>query len=367
MSSFPCLRPSMGILGVMCIILLAMLGILFQQEFSIRIVHPGGTISSLKYIRPGLLESEEEMRRLHVNMTSVIQTSPASGQVVGNTAATKKKKKKKIKNKISDDVLVRVVHPSGSGGTTLCRLIKQTEGARMTEFRKIHNCNPDGAGPKTRQNMTPDSPWRRCNYAKERGVRMYNWLFLEYEFDVDYPCAQNVKHVMLFRDPWKRTYSLLVKRKEANELPLIFSQFVELMTSETVDTESSTDLRELVRKNDNAYIRFLIGSQRAYAIPFRGITREHLEMAKRVVDGFDLLLETEDLNRAGTLLTHVLGDYFRFPGDTTSLKKNEHHQPTLPSNYDNMRRLFEELNSFDRELYEYMVTVKEDQHAQWKD
>ena len=160
---------------------------------------------------------------------------------------------------------------------------------------------------------------------------------------------------------------MLVKKKKANELPRIFSQFLELMTSETVDTESSEDLRELVRKNDNAYIRFLIGSEKAYAIPFRGITREHLEMAKRVIDGFDLLLETEDLNRAGPLLTNVLGDYFEFPNDTSVLKRNEHAQPEPPENIEDMRRLFEELNAFDRELYEYMVSVKQTQHAQWEE
>ena len=275
----------------------------------------------------------------------------------------------------TEGILVRVVHPSGTGGSTLCYIVRSTCGAFITGFQNTHNCNLLGAGPGILHfnKAPPDAPWRRCDVATQaKDLKLPNWIFLEYAFDVEYPCEQdNVKHVMLFRDPWKRKYSMLVKKKRESELPRVFSQFVELMTSKTIpEAESSGnydyELREFVRKTDNPYIRFLIGSKQAYAIPFRGITREHLEMAKRVIDGFDVLLETEDLDNAGLILTHVLGDYFQFPEDTSVLKHNVHAQPELPENYEDMRRLFEELNSFDRELYEYMASVKRAQHAQWE-
>ena len=108
------------------------------------------------------------------------------------------------------DIIVRVLHPSGTGGTSLCNIVKETRGARLTNFQLTQNdnCNFDGSGPKTRRHRMEDSPWRKCSVMADR-ENDWNWVFVETGFDFEFPCPSdsNVKHVMLFREPWRYAQS----------------------------------------------------------------------------------------------------------------------------------------------------------------
>ena len=376
-TSLPCLRSAVCLLGVVCVILLALLSLLLQHEFSIRIVHPDGSISSMKYIRSGDIESEdveqekhqkeqleEKEMRLHANMSSAIQTSPLSSssssaafvsggsvdttkQLSGNEIATKR---------IGEDVLVRVVHPSGSGGTTLCKLIKKTQGARMSRFQRDHNCNENGSGPKTSRRMRPDSPWRRCDFSRTNGARTYNWLFFEYAFDADYPCAQNenVKHVMLFRDPWERLYSITMKIRSEEKIHKYMYYFSMLEKhGKPIDVPG-----DVLKRIDNSLIRFMLGRDMGLKqIPFGGITRAHLEAAKTIVDGFDVVIETGDLGDVSVYLSELFGEHlFTFP--EFPKRENTHTYPPKPQGYDRLKYYFDKWNKLEMEFYDYLVSIK---------
>ena len=336
----------------------------------------------MKYIRSGDIESEdveqekhqkeqleEDEMRLHANMSSAIQTSPLSSSSSsaafvsgGNVDTTKQLSGNEIATKrIGEDVLVRVVHPSGSGGTTLCRLIKKTQGARMSRFQRDHNCNENGSGPKTSRRMRPDSPWRRCDFSRTNGARTYNWLFFEYAFDADYPCAQNenVKHVMLFRDPWERLYSITMKKKKPQELLTLVLEYTSYLEKLGTPASKTIDVPgDVLKRIDNSLIRFMLGRDMGLKqIPFGGITRAHLEAAKTIVDGFDVVIETGDLGDVSVYLSELFGEHlFTFP--EFPKRENTHTYPPKPQGYDQLKYFFDKWNKLEMEFYEYLVSIK---------
>ena len=331
----------------------------------------------MKYIRSGDIESEdveqekhqkeqleEKEMRLHANMSSAIQTSPLSSSSSsaafvsgGNVDTTKQLSGNEIATKrIGEDVLVRVVHPSGSGGTTLCKLIKETQGARMSSFQHEHGCNENGGGPKTSRRMRPDSPWRRCDFSRTNGARTYNWLFFEYAFDADYPCAQNenVKHVMLFRDPWERLYSITMKIRSEEKIHKYMYYFSMLEKhGKPIDVPG-----DVLKRIDNSLIRFMLGRDMGLKqIPFGGITRAHLEAAKTIVDGFDVVIETGDLGDVSVYLSELFGEHlFTFP--EFPKRENTHTYPPKPQGYDRLKYYFDKWNKLEMEFYDYLVSIK---------
>ena len=386
-TSVICLRSAVCLLGVICVILLAVLSLLLQHE-SIHFVHPGGSTVTKYYFHAvkswrsvgvpdleGRLEvvtqkeeeeeeEEEKEMRLHANMSSAIQTSPLSSSSSsaafvsgGNVDTTKQLSGNEIATKrIGEDVLVRVVHPSGSGGTTLCKLIKKTQGARMSRFQRDHNCNENGSGPKTSRRMRPDSPWRRCDFSRTNGARTYNWLFFEYAFDADYPCAQNenVKHVMLFRDPWERLYSITMKIRSEEKIHKYMYYFSMLEKhGKPIDVPG-----DVLKRIDNSLIRFMLGRDMGLKqIPFGGITRAHLEAAKTIVDGFDVVIETGDLGDVSVYLSELFGEHlFTFP--EFPKRENTHTYPPKPQGYDRLKYYFDKWNKLEMEFYDYLVSIK---------
>lgn len=369
-ASVGCLRLAVCLLAVTCIILLVLVTFMLQQEFSIRIVRHERHIIASQHKLSSISElvdttrEEEEQRtdeemRVFASTTSPIQTSASSSSSVSSSSVIEATKERidsgAAAEVIGDDILVRVVHPSGSGGTTLCKVIKHTKGARLSSFQGIHNCNERGSGPKTFKSMKPDSPWRRCDSAMKDGVRKYNWLFLEYAFDVDYPCApdKNVKHVMLFRDPWERLYSIMQKSSQKLGKWLEeYAYYLEMKDKSRARVDSGT-----LRRIDNSLIRFLLGRDKGVAqIPFGGVTRAHLEAAKKIVDDFDLVMETSDLDNVSALLSDAFGKHFTFP--QLAKRENIHEYTPKPNGYARLKDLFLKHNTLELEFYEYLVSMK---------
>ena len=136
-----------------------------------------------------------------VATTAPTPRGPASASSPSNATRSVGASVKEVRPKSSfgGRFLLRILHPSGTGGTTLCRLLKSVPGVKMTEFQRIHNCNLEGSGPQIIGMMRKDTPWRFCS-ALDRLAPSSNCFFMENGIDAELPCDnENIKTVMLFR------------------------------------------------------------------------------------------------------------------------------------------------------------------------
>lgn len=106
----------------------------------------------------------------------------------------------------------RVLHPGGTGGTTMCAMLR---GGGPTAHQKRHNCNFMGTGPHTwQQERTWD--YLSCDAKLDTEV-----IFFEHTFSAEFPCANNVKHILLMRTKyWTWKLHFTAKMKEWQGLSL---------------------------------------------------------------------------------------------------------------------------------------------------
>ena len=253
--------------------------------------------------------------------------------------------------------LVRVLHPSGTGGTTVCDAARRAAGVRMTPFQLEHNCNHPGAGPHTYRLMTAESPWRRCD-ALDR--RESNWVHLEHAFDADFPCGGDVRHVLLFREPFERVYSLLSKMRDAARRERLTAHYADVLEAGGLleGPPAGVTPEEVTRSVDNPMIRFLLGSEEADRVPFGGIDGGHLARARALVASFDVLLETADVGYAGDVFGALLPPELGFsPGGGGH---SNGHRPRAAVGRagelrERLRAAFRAHNALDYELHEFML------------
>jgi len=115
--------------------------------------------------------------------------------------------------------------------------------------------------------------------------------------------------------------------------------------------------------DDNYYVRMLNGISDRVVDKDNLITRDHLEVAKKVLDTFDTVLILEDGEKVNInkIWNHFGGrnrqQLFekKMPKESNNyLKKNERYNE-IRSKSDEMRLLFNERNQLDIELYQYAV------------
>ena len=121
-----------------------------------------------------------------------------------------------------------------------------------------------------------------------------NWVQYEYAFDVK-PCDDaRVKEIMLFREPWERVCSLLLKKRRPEGRIR--------MARDCLLNQRGCDKVVIGKRKgywlfDNGLVRMLNGRQ-IDAIPFGGLGAAHLERAKNVASRMDGYIETKDLGAA---------------------------------------------------------------------
>ena len=281
--------------------------------------------------------------------------------------------------------LVRVLHPSGTGGTSICQLAKLADGVRLTSYQMEHNCNLLGAGPHDFQSMTSSSPWRRCN-AVDRAES--NWYQIEYAFDADFPCepGDDVTHVMLFREPFEMIDSLIRKygkddkfRSDEGLTMRVMRHYTTVLETGRLFNESRQYIPggkgvhvligepyDVTRNIDNPMIRFLIGSEEGRSVPFGEVERRHLSRARDLVAAMDIVMETPDVSYALDVFKIFLPGEFNvhFEDKVLShvLHSNEHMERPASKEETELRErlehLFRKQNALDYELYEFMLSQR---------
>ena len=115
---------------------------------------------------------------------------------------------------------------------------------------------------------------------------------------------------------------------------------------------------DVLKRIDNSLIRFLLGREKGLRqIPFGGITRAHLDAAKAIVDGFDIVIETGDLGDVSVYFSDLFGEQlFTFP--EFPKRANTHTYPPKPQGYGRLKSLFDKWNKLEMEFYEYLVSIK---------
>ena len=237
---------------------------------------------------------------------------------------------------------IRVLHLSGTGGTSICAAAKKASGVRLTNFQKKHNCNVNGSGPHNFQHMKKDSPWRQCNPPNSP----FNWIHLEYAFDAEFPCAFS-KHIMLLRDPWERFRSLLLKSVDPLEKVLNMTRILE----GPKDTIRFAEVRVL----DNPYIRFILGSYESNQISFGSLASVHVKRAIEIASHFDLIIETRHISTSGPVISQVTGEIFEV-GEERIPPKNVHRVQHVDTTL--LESLFKKYNVFDQIFFERMRQPK---------
>lgn len=89
----------------------------------------------------------------------------------------------------------RVLHFSGSGGTTLCNMF-QTANSHLTDHQKGFNCNFPGTDP----HISKWSEERHWDYLKCSANLSTKVLFFEHTFPAEFPCQNDVKHILLIHE-----------------------------------------------------------------------------------------------------------------------------------------------------------------------
>ena len=125
--------------------------------------------------------------------------------------------------------VLRVLHVSGNGGTTMCELVHRNKHLTLPvdPHAQDHNCNAIGSGPNwlNYKQRPPDGQlWRKCGWSPTQEKRKQPALFssraqstcavgvffMEIGLDAEAPCEDTID-VMLIREPWSRAHSLMNK------------------------------------------------------------------------------------------------------------------------------------------------------------
>ena len=106
--------------------------------------------------------------------------------------------------------VVHVIHPSGSGGTSMCLWALQHEarGSWQTyrwKGKDQHNCNPPGLGPYTFHGVVR---WCTCNEAREAlNATNSATLYFQSEVPLQMPRCPGFERALLLRDPFEAALS----------------------------------------------------------------------------------------------------------------------------------------------------------------
>jgi hypothetical protein len=104
-------------------------------------------------------------------------------------------------------------------------------------------------------------------------------------FLIDEGLCSEFWNVMVARDPMKRLMSHLAMLTD-------YPKSFRLPTNFSISSPSEL-FKSFPILSNNYYIRVLLGAE-VFALPFGSITLAHLEKAKRIVDGFDVLLVVDE-------------------------------------------------------------------------
>mmetsp|Transcript_39220 Transcript_39220/g.92339 ORF Transcript_39220/g.92339 Transcript_39220/m.92339 type:complete len:439 (+) Transcript_39220:77-1393(+) len=230
-----------------------------------------------------------------------IHSASTSSAVGGKLATFVRDYAKIYANEFKNRMAIFFSHVSKSAGTTFC-ICGQTNGCVGSGMDKdkdpvLTNCHagqddPDSPddGPHWGAKKQHPPAYDTCDgltkYATKNHYTLEgneNWLIGEGV------CPQ-FWNVVILRDPVDRLVSHM---QELAKIPTK-SQAAEVQTGPLYWDSESTKLtpklifEEIPILSNNFYIRSLLGAE-TYKLPFGAINKTHLEQAKRVVDGFDLV------------------------------------------------------------------------------
>lgn len=178
-----------------------------------------------------------------------------------------------------------------------------TKSGGLTKHQKAHNCNYMGTGPNTWYN---EKTWGylRCNAKPPSKV-----IFYEHTFAAEFPCPNNVKHIMLMRsDYWTWKLHTAGKRPTWQGLSL------------------SRRCDELLADPPHGLINFVLG-RHEHAVA----STEELNAAMRRVSHFDLIVITERLSNTSLhgAIQNVTGIHIV----NTDVHRNAHSRPPERKSY----------------------------------
>ena len=213
----------------------------------------------------------------------------------------------------------RVLHPSGTGGTTLCSKFFAHGG--LTSHQKSHNCNFEGTGPKTW------STARSWDYLQCDANLNTKVLFFEHTFAAEFPC-DNVKHIMLMRQSyWIWRLHLAAKNR----------------VWQKADSNQRCNL--LLTSPPFVLINYVLG-RHIHAVA----TTTELSMAIKRINFIDLIVITEHMSDINNEIEALTGISITKP----HVHQNSHHN----TNYtvaDDCKERFERDRLLDLKLHAHII------------
>jgi len=264
-----------------------------------------------------------ELRKAHITQRRRLGAKLLSATETGATASFLASFEDEVKEyagqyhrAASRSSLTFFLHVSKTAGTLLCRVGKQN-GCRAPDNMGLHgaiNCNmwddrlvwraPLHGTVKGTAHPDPEQRPGTC----EGLSALYAGHNLTLASTESYLIAESLCpeffNVMVLRDPTSRLMSQLSMDLEDGRKTDDGRTFVEGRGSwEAAPASPAVIFEHMPASSNNFFIRSLLGRD-VYTLPFGSVTPAHLDMAKRVLEGFDVLLVGES-HRPASLVTDI--------------------------------------------------------------
>lgn len=252
------------------------------------------------------------------------------------------------------------LYPAGMG-TMFCHLARRNR-ERMNDFQKAHNCNLQGDGPHVPNPILPglglgNAGWdceARARYAKTTGLTFVSRempLFAVADLEAAARCRDHLMPIVGLRPPLIRIASNV--RVHGLKVPQILDW---LQSDHPQPTGRDVFLGS--RWVNNYYTRMLNGPL-VYQLPLGGVTREHLEHAKQVLQNlFEVILTSDTIDTDVDMARAALGWHGRKPIRREPTTDSTNVTLSLLVAEPSLAQLLHEHNRLDHELYNFALGLK---------
>ena len=281
---------------------------------------------------------------------SIVSRAPHSQTSSGTEAAQSSSMLHQSQTDASSDMLITklgsrlpfFLHLHKAGGTTLChnaRVVNQLNAP-------IRNCNAPGDGPRTLRdgidgfangNLTCEERQAYMNLHCIQFFATERWLD-------DELCVDRFMYLTVLRDPIKRIESNCRFEKVKPETALEWLQN-SYFPEERVYLGTAAV--------DNFYVRSFAGRE-VFHRPAGGVTREDLEVAKRRLKRFEVVLILEHMAKGFLQMEKILG--WEMPTERDSHRSFGSGDVTIRFS-EAERRVLQQSNMLDAEFYDFAVAL----------
>uniref|UniRef100_A0A7S0AP52 Uncharacterized protein n=1 Tax=Pyrodinium bahamense TaxID=73915 RepID=A0A7S0AP52_9DINO len=241
------------------------------------------------------------------------------------------------------------LHVHNAAGTFWCELGRRN-GERSSPHMK-GNCNMDVPSDKNKRSCHLDGPWWHPKYQtyqcddrrRQMDERSYTLAMIEREMDYksgDW-CPDLFWYTIILRDPVLRAVTTL-EQNEKGDTGRVVEYFHRGLKGKPL---TSAWLRSWVAYSD-LYVRSLNGPE-VMKLPLGALNVSHLDVAKRRLEGFHVILGVPTLFTDYVQAVDVL-EWSPAAAPQTRTKKKKKKSTTLE-----LDALLEQHNTWDRQLYEY--------------